>query len=420
MKKIHRAEQCKRNLRVPLFLLPLTAILTLTLHAGSPSSGTAVPEKVRVNILSKYRLQQLKITATQGRCFIGEKSLCLEKAEAEVKSTGSGVSISVKNGPMLSGKEASFPMQGSWSVTFSRDEGPVTRHYSGGIEIHNSAKGLVITVELPLEDYVRSVAVAELGFLLNEDPLVTAAPQWRRELLAAMEITVRSYVIAQGNRHHGEKFRFCDLTHCMNFPGLPAGDDPLLRESLSAGEIMTGADGHPVNAYFHSCCGGTLSGPETYWSGHEAQINFRRGPDRLNSGDEFLCGESPNSAWTSSISAAEMDRILKTAGCVNIETRRLQNRVSSLAFRTTAGGSGLLSVSDFLSRTGKILGWARLKSNCFTVERKGDIWIFHGRGFGHGVGLCQWGAGKMARLGYSHRDILSFYFGNPRITGVLK
>jgi stage II sporulation protein D len=409
MKKSHESERWKRNLRVPLFLLALIAILALRLHPGAASTGISVPEKVRVSILSKYRLEQLRISAVQGRCFLDDKCLSLEKAEADVKSAGSGIVVSLRDGTMLPGKGASFSMQAPWSLTFNRDEGPVTRHYTGGMEICNGEKGLVIIIELPLEDYVRSAAVAELGFLLNED---------RR--ISAMEITVRSYVLAPRDRHHGKNFQFCDLTHCMNFPGLPGKDDPLFRETLTAGEIMTGADGLPVNAYFHSCCGGNLSGPEAYWSGHEAQINFRRGPDRLNSGDEFLCQESPNSRWTSSITAPEMDLLLDVKDCESLELKYSQSRVSSLAFSAKGGRKGSISASAFLSRTGKSLGWARLKSNCFTVEKKGGTWIFHGRGFGHGVGLCQWGARKMARRGYSRREILSFYFGNPRITDIRK
>ncbi|MCC6836921.1 MAG: hypothetical protein IT234_00150, partial [Bacteroidia bacterium] len=52
----------------------------------------------------------------------------------------------------------------------------------------------------------------------------------------------------------------------------------------------------------------------------------------------------------------------------------------------------------------------QLKSTYFSVEQKGDMIVFNGKGYGHGVGLCQEGAMKMAKLNYSYKDILKFYY----------
>jgi stage II sporulation protein D len=52
----------------------------------------------------------------------------------------------------------------------------------------------------------------------------------------------------------------------------------------------------------------------------------------------------------------------------------------------------------------------QLKSTYFSVEQKGDMIVFNGRGYGHGVGLCQEGAMEMARLNYTYKDILNFYY----------
>jgi stage II sporulation protein D len=56
-----------------------------------------------------------------------------------------------------------------------------------------------------------------------------------------------------------------------------------------------------------------------------------------------------------------------------------------------------------------------VRSTFFTVDRRGDRYIFHGRGFGHGVGMSQHGAREQARQGYSYRDILAFYFDGTRL-----
>jgi len=68
--------------------------------------------------------------------------------------------------------------------------------------------------------------------------------------------------------------------------------------------------------------------------------------------------------------------------------------------------SGLL----FRSAIGRHIGWDRLKSNWYEVSNRGDRIVFHGRGYGHGVGLCQVGAEIMGEEGHTYREILAFYY----------
>jgi len=56
------------------------------------------------------------------------------------------------------------------------------------------------------------------------------------------------------------------------------------------------------------------------------------------------------------------------------------------------------------------MGWKTLPSTWFTLRRKGNTFILNGRGYGHGVGLCQWGAQQMAKDGKNYKEILSFYY----------
>lgn len=73
-------------------------------------------------------------------------------------------------------------------------------------------------------------------------------------------------------------------------------------------------------------------------------------------------------------------------------------------------GGHRLTDEAFYRRAGRLLGWNVVKSPEFTVEREGERFLLRGRGFGHRVGLCQWGAEAMARLGKSADEILTFYF----------
>jgi stage II sporulation protein D len=56
-----------------------------------------------------------------------------------------------------------------------------------------------------------------------------------------------------------------------------------------------------------------------------------------------------------------------------------------------------------------------MKSTWFDARREGDEYVLDGRGFGHGVGLSQWGAHEMSQRGKSYRDILSFYYDDIRV-----
>jgi stage II sporulation protein D len=73
---------------------------------------------------------------------------------------------------------------------------------------------------------------------------------------------------------------------------------------------------------------------------------------------------------------------------------------------------------DFRLAVGRALGWNRIRSNWFEVAAEGDGFLFHGRGSGHGVGLCQTGAAEMGREGRGYREILAQYFPGTTLAEV--
>jgi stage II sporulation protein D len=75
----------------------------------------------------------------------------------------------------------------------------------------------------------------------------------------------------------------------------------------------------------------------------------------------------------------------------------------------------LISGEDFRAVTCRAFGWNTLKSTAFDLRIEKNVYIFKGRGLGHGLGLCQYGAMEMARRGYSYREILRHYFPGTEI-----
>src|SRR3989442_12794182 len=95
-------------------------------------------------------------------------------------------------------------------------------------------------------------------------------------------------------------------------------------------------------------------------------------------------------------------------------------RAIEVGDRTTAGRARTLRLrgskkvivpaSQLRFQIGRTIGWDRIKSDLYDVRREGDLFLFHGYGAGHGVGLCQAGADRMGESGRDYRDILAHYY----------
>ena len=103
----------------------------------------------------------------------------------------------------------------------------------------------------------------------------------------------------------------------------------------------------------------------------------------------------------------EIEKSLGLSGLKEIRIRSYTKtgRVKEISLLTSKG-TRVIPSNDFR----RALGWKSLPSTWFTLARKGNTFIFDGRGYGHGVGLCQWCAQQMAKDGKSYREILSFYY----------
>ena len=124
--------------------------------------------------------------------------------------------------------------------------------------------------------------------------------------------------------------------------------------------------------------------------------------------------------WRTSVPFSEIEAKLKAAGrpvgqLLSIEavSRTPSFRVGRLQFTGNAGDA-VIAAKDFRVW----LGGDRIKSTAFSVECRDDTAVFKGKGWGHGVGLCQWGALGQSLLGKHHEEILNFYYPGSQITDV--
>jgi stage II sporulation protein D len=171
--------------------------------------------------------------------------------------------------------------------------------------------------------------------------------------------------------------------------------------TTTGGEILT-FDGKPIKAFYHSTCGGKTENPEDV---------FGKGYPYLRS-VESNCEISPYWVWERKIPLREIENALNISGIkeINIKSYTSTNRVKELDI---TGDSGITTIRATDLR--KALGWSRLPSTNFNILQNGDSMIFDGKGYGHGVGLCQWSALQMAREGKNYKEILAFFYPGTTI-----
>lgn len=362
--------------------------------------------KIRVGILSKHSLQELIVTLDSGRIFHNGKDSQLIKGNWKLKINRGKLELRNKH-LFFKGENLLIDSDKPFSISFHTKRHQDKRTYSGSLELSFKENRISIILTIPLETYVASAALAELGELLfaNEFWPNPKGEDRKKELIAAQEIVIRSYILAEKNRHPEMPYEFCDLTHCVHFLGITE-NQPLQKGIVLRGEKDT-------TGFFHSTCGGILAGPESFWSEFSPSPDFRRGIDGTKS--EIYCSSSPHSNWETYIPISQMIEVLgeNFTGIPQIVLK--DNRVTAIKYTNEAEKEKSISIAVFSSKIGKRLGWNKIKSNDFTITREGRMIKFAGKGLGHGIGLCQWGAAKQAAMGKTHKEILEFYFPGTKL-----
>jgi stage II sporulation protein D len=261
--------------------------------------------------------------------------------------------------------------------------------------LHIAARNgeLVLSVTLPTESYVERVVTSEGS--AADSP----------ESLKALAIVVRSFALHEAHGH--TEYDLCDSTHCQL---LHWGGNPARRAAAHAATLATAGEtlwfhGARAEAWFHQNCGGRTASPAELWPG-------RKQMPWLASRTDSYCTASGARAWSANLSLSELTAALAADGLVRPGWKSLTvaRRGESGRAVTLRADSTEFSAEAFRLAVGRSLGWNRILSTWFEVTRQGDRFLFHGRGSGHGVGLCQAGAAAMAAEGQDSSKILAQYF----------
>jgi stage II sporulation protein D len=368
--------------------------------AGLLASALAAPtaqDKVRVRLFANRQVRTCTLSSDAPLTLTDQSGVVRTVAPRGTSVTVScqANSLSVEQGSRRFSADHLHARSHSGVIRVS------DRLYRGEISLRTSNGSIVVINALPLEYYLRSVVPAEI-------------PSWfHPEAMKAQAVLSRTIAINWTERHSREGADFCDLTHCQVYAGVVSetrASDAAVRET--AGLILAFRR-RRAQAFYHSTCGGHTADAKRVWPGTLWPAYLRGVPDTLQG--EPACAKSSHLTWTATVSQQELDDALGLSGAaVAVIGREPCGRASEIAVRW-AGGEKRLTGEQFHVLLGRKLGWARVKSAWFEIARRDGSWAFSGRGLGHGVGMCQWGANARCLAGWSFAQVLEYYFPGTRV-----
>ena len=272
------------------------------------------------------------------------------------------------------------------------------RPYRGLIEIRRTAQGRLTAInELDLEEYLYGVVRSEMD------------PRWPPGALRAQAIAARSLAIYSAGRFASEGYDVRPTTDTQVYGGV-AAEDPRTTAAVEAtrGLIML-YDGRPVFAAYHTDSGGTTENSEFVWG---SVTPYLRGVADPYSRD------APNHEWTFRLDLATIEARVTRAGRPIGSLQRLEVVSTSPSGRVMtlrlSGSGGIVEIRGTDFRTA--IGVGVLRSTLFAMlPVGGDTVEFSGRGFGHGVGMSQWGARGQAAAARDATEILRYYYSGVTI-----
>lgn len=234
-----------------------------------------------------------------------------------------------------------------------------------------------------LEDYLYSVLGAEMP------------ASWPQEALKAQAVAARSFALNRRDRSLSAPFDVGNTTTHQVYRGL-ASEAPSTIAAVNAtrGQVLTHS-GRVIEAVFHSSSGGHTENVEDVWQ--QPRPYLRSVPD--------FDQDAPVFRWSETFTTSQFQQRVTGIGrlqAVAIDRQTPQGRVSSIRLQGTQG-SRTLTGTELRQALG-------LRSALFSVSIQGDTIRFDGRGFGHGIGMSQWGARGLALQGYSYAQILAHYY----------
>lgn len=321
----------------------------------------------------------------------GNELLTLIEGESIVITLSSKGFI-ISKGMVVIYSKKNLLLHSDYSESFFRlKSGETPYPYDGDLELKASARGFTAINIVPLEKYVAGVVESEAGDNINS------------EFLKVQSVLVRTFALAHAGRHDKQSFDVCDKVHCQVYHARSRFNKAiLLAVAKTEGVILRDKNGKVITAAYHSNCGGQTVGSEDVWT---QQIDY------LKSVQDSFCVKAGHSNWEKVIDRTVWRKYLGSKfNCLIYD-----DIPDSLFSFNQPDRKNYLNFDGNLLALKTIRSDLKLNSTFFNIYPEGDKIRIKGKGYGHGVGLCQEGAMQMAEVGITMEEILKYYFNGATL-----
>jgi stage II sporulation protein D len=373
-------------------------LCTILLIAGQLSAPAAYPmeitDNIRVSVLNNvneielsirgaYTIQRVDTGAVidQGNTFFNRK----------IKPFSTGISFGNRN----------FNVN---AIHIIPKKQPAVyldkRLYRGSLQVINTKTGKLTAINIvDIEEYLKGVLYHEVSH------------RWPIEAIKAQAIASRTYALYQIQENRHKHYDLYSDISSQVYNGFYA---ERYRTNNAVDQTMHQVlvwKGKPVPAFFHSTCAGHTEKAGNLWKIDIAPLAGVKCA---------YCKNSPYFTWSCELQVTFLEKSLKQRGyiidaidAIKPSRKNPSGRVENIMFQGF-DLSETLKAKDFR----QLIGPSFIKSTNFDVSIKDEKAYFQGKGWGHGVGMCQWGAFAMAKQRYTAEEILSYYYPGAKVAVV--
>jgi stage II sporulation protein D len=387
--------------------LKLFLVIMLFVNWRATKEPTAIKFSVSDEVLYIKIFSQLKVQSFTFSPEVGIYSVWSNGVEilntstiALVKFTYSNDSIEVKTFENTIGKfkhlkissndeNRSFRMK-----LISPDKKP--RFYQDNLILETESGFLKCINEIELDNYIAGVVQAESG------------KRSYQEFYKVQAILARTFALSHIQKHATEGFSLCDHTHCQVYFGKSMEFEILKAVLETKNSVVVDDNLNLIEAAFHSNSGGETANSEDVWG---SKLSY------LRSVKDSFSVKMPNAKWERKMAKEDWLSYLKLKH--NYPIQDSSALLLAITFKQD-NRKQYLEANNIKVPLKNVRTDLQLKSTFFTIIPFGDSLIFKGRGFGHGVGMCQEGAMRMAKLGYKHKEVINFYYQKTQLIDLRK
>ena len=319
-----------------------------------------------------------------------------------------------------------------------------TQRFNGSLRLVVDSDHITAINEVPVERYLTSVISSEMSATSSPELLKAHAVISRSWLLAQMEKRRRmstggdnffsftkkdDELIRWYDREDHTIFDVCADDHCQRYQGITNAENPSVVEAVrqTRGQILT-YDGEICDTRFSKCCGGRTEEFQYCWENTPKPYLTSVSCPYCDTTDRHILSQVLNDydqetpdfyRWTVRYTQRELTELVSHKLKIDLgdilDLEPLERGRSGRIWKLRIVGSKRSFTIGKELEIRRTLSESHLYSSAFDVERDGTSFILHGRGWGHGVGLCQIGAAVMGEQGKTYDEILLYYYRNAEI-----